>query len=277
NTGGSIPHLAFWDINGHRIGQYKGDEDGHINQNMEHKGSIQNYQTVPKGEARQPEYVMISTQEKDAICISYVYASGNGAQWAWYGDIGFNCGADWFLSNFKVGSGTYSPKCVWIDHDHTNNLRYQGFSLHMPDFSSTDDRVTQFTNNPDTLCKSSPRMKFWENITPNGLIPFFKPPLKYTDGGADANPARVIDKVKRSIGSSRHFSRNNGNNKPGRLIVSSMATHSAKELCESGTSVGPDFVSTTERVFCDMSEKEWWYLCSPDVLTGCFDLKTEKM
>jgi hypothetical protein len=221
NTGGSVPHAAFWDINGNRIGQYTGDANGHINQNTEWTMEVDNTQTEPEGQAVQPEYLSVVMQETDAICISYIYASGNGAQWAWYGDMGYTCGADWYPSSFKVGSGTYSPKCVWIDQDHSNGLLFQGLSLHMPDFASTPDRITEFNKNPDALCKSDARMKFWPSIVPDAIPPFFSPPLEYTTGGADADISKVINsgsknKRRRStIASSRPFRRENVNIKPG--------------------------------------------------------------
>lgn len=41
-----------------------------------------------------------------------------------------------------------------------------------------------------------------------------------------------------------------------RLVVSEMQGHSAIEVCNSQSSLGPDFVSLTEMMFCDMSEKK---------------------
>jgi hypothetical protein len=41
--------------------------------------------------------------------------------------------------------------------------------------------------------------------------------------------------------------------------------------------MGPDFVSTMEGVFCDMEQKEWWYLCSSAIRDGRFDLGTQCM
>ena len=48
----------------------------------------------------------------------------------------------------------------------------------------------------------------------------------------------------------------------GHLIASPHQTHSARELCESALSHGPDFVSLSEGVFCDMDTKTHWPLCS---------------
>lgn len=137
NSGGSVPHLAFWNVNGGRIAQYKGSANGYLDQNYEWSKAITNDQTEPKGAARQPEYISVVAEESDAICISYIYASGHGAQYAWYSDMGWTCGADWYASNFTVGDCHYLLKCVWIDTDRSNGLRFQGLSLHFPDFTAS--------------------------------------------------------------------------------------------------------------------------------------------
>lgn len=54
-------------------------------------------------------------------------------------------------------------------------------------------------------------------------------------------------------------------------FTSSEPGHSAWELCESDNSTGPDFVSSHEGLFCNMSEKELWPLWGPEHTTGCFD------
>lgn len=280
NAGGSVPHVAFWDVNGGRIAQYKGDENGHLNQNYDWTQSVDNDQTDPQGAPRQPEYVSVVAQETDAICISYIYASGNGAQYAWYGDMGYTCDADWYPSNFTVGDGHYQPKCVWIDSDHTNGLKARGLSLHFPDFTASQPgQQNEYNNNKDTLCKSDPRMGFWPDILPDSIIPFFSPPLIYNPDGSDVDTSLVINKPKRrrSVESPRLSKRGGRQLRPGHLIISNHQSHSAQELCESETSIGPDFVSTNESVFCDMAAKEWWPLCSSTITTSCFELNTQTM
>jgi hypothetical protein len=281
-TDGSIPHLTFWDDNGARISQYKGEGKGHWSAEQEYAKVVSNDQTVPKGQQAQPEYISVVVSEKDSLCITYVYATGNGAQYAWYGDSGFTCGADWYPSDWKVGPGVHTPKCVWIDANHTNKLRYKGFSLHLPDFGGEQGKVDEYNKTLDTLCKSDARMKFWENILPDDIIPFFHPPLVYNDDGSDVDPNKVTNKSKphkrSSVGASR-LSKRNGTSllHPGHLVISHLESHSAKEVCESETSMGPDFVSTIEGVFCDMEQKEWWYLCSSEIADGFFDLGTQSM
>jgi hypothetical protein len=57
----------------------------------------------------------------------------------------------------------------------------------------------------------------------------------------------------------------------GSIIHSAHPGHSAKQLCESATSYGPDAISEVEQLFCDMSTKTLYPLCSPQVTKGCFD------
>lgn len=61
------------------------------------------------------------------------------------------------------------------------------------------------------------------------------------------------------------------------LIKSGSQHHSAAELCESATSYGPDFVSLSERVFCDIGKKRSWPLCENAKQVACFDQNVDKM
>ena len=56
-----------------------------------------------------------------------------------------------------------------------------------------------------------------------------------------------------------------------------MNTHSAKRLCGSNTSRGPDFVATSEKLFCDMTKKQAWPLCDENITLACFDVEVQKM
>jgi hypothetical protein len=49
--------------------------------------------------------------------------------------------------------------------------------------------------------------------------------------------------------------------KENHLVISEFAEHSAIEVCESESSWGPDFVSITEGIFCDMCERQSYLLC----------------
>jgi hypothetical protein len=57
-----------------------------------------------------------------------------------------------------------------------------------------------------------------------------------------------------------------------RLVVSPHGAHNATALCESETSMGPDFVSLPEGLHCDMETREVLPLCGAGVAGPCFDL-----
>lgn len=60
-----------------------------------------------------------------------------------------------------------------------------------------------------------------------------------------------------------------------RLIKSKVVDHSAKELCNSPNSVGPSFVSKTERLYCHMPTKTLYPYCD-DIETGsCWEDDTD--
>lgn len=59
-----------------------------------------------------------------------------------------------------------------------------------------------------------------------------------------------------------------------RLVKSMIASHSAVDVCESDTSVVPDFVSIADGMYCDMGKKELLPLCAPVLIGKCFSLDT---
>lgn len=72
------------------------------------------------------------------------------------------------------------------------------------------------------------------------------------------------------------------------LVVSEHPAHSARDVCASGSSWGPDMVSLDERLFCDMCTRKVYPVCGPKkkqqagefgILGGtlCFDLKTKEL
>ena len=65
------------------------------------------------------------------------------------------------------------------------------------------------------------------------------------------------------------------------VVISTSPNHSAKELCQSPTSWGHDFVSVVELLFCDMTAKKLWPVChdngKTNVTGGCFDKQSSRM
>lgn len=196
---------------------------------------------------------------------------------------------------------SYRPNCVWISGiDSKNGIITQGFSTHIIDFSQvTQARADQYNASRPLMCNSPPRFSAWTSIISEISPPFFLPGLKYNDDGTDVDPQKVfvpgVDKtdykgvqvgkdgnvirpirlpppdetptakkrndalIKRSKGSANT------------LISSPYPGHSAKELCDSPNSYGPDVVSENEGLFCDMEAKVLWPLCVTSSQKGCFD------
>ncbi|MBE3050413.1 hypothetical protein IMZ48_49550 [Candidatus Bathyarchaeota archaeon] len=95
------------------------------------------------------------------------------------GDIGYQCGMSWGLSQRDIGEKHTRPKCVWLDNDGTNDINAQAMSFHIPDMVANPDRLTQYNENPNSLCKSTPRFSFWGDLLPDSQIPIFIPELEY--------------------------------------------------------------------------------------------------
>ncbi|KAL4948796.1 hypothetical protein BDW69DRAFT_198607 [Aspergillus filifer] len=300
NSGGSVPHIALWDEDGNRFGQYKGDENGHLDGESTKTFSIHPDQN--NGNQKSPAYVLLVMQETDAICLSAIVTSGNSKQHMWTGDMGYTCGAQWYHSEASYGDSNAPIRCVWLDSDHSNGIIAKGLSLHMPSFASDQGLVNQYRQDQRRLCQNTARMTFQpEPIVPDSLISFFKPAPKYRADGGLKRPNQGIDRKTRAYpdGTNMHIhdtkrshvrdwnisSRNTTtagnirglkNNNPDHLIISSREGHSARELCDHPNSLGPDFVDKVEGLFCDMETGKVWPLCDDATGSGCFDLETRE-
>lgn len=122
---------------------------------------------------------MLSNPDDDAVCISAIYITDSKVNTVWMGDIGYQCGMSWGLSQRDIGEKHTRPKCVWLDNDGTNDINAQAMSFHIPDMVANPDRLTQYNENPNSLCKSTPRFSFWGDLLPDSQIPIFIPELEY--------------------------------------------------------------------------------------------------
>lgn len=291
-AGGNVPHMAIWDDDGNRIGQY------HPKKNAKHKEDFGKTYAIEHnqngGKPADPYYIMLSNLGNDAICISSVTVSNEKISGTFYGDTRAACGQSWFLSETSIGTGFTKPKCVWLDADHSNKINARALSFHLNDMAPNPDKLDQYNAHKETLCKSTPRFSFWGNLLPDGIIPFFKPKLTYNidSGGAgqgnDTDMARVIDKpgqydksvylnqgekTRRSTQIKRR-SAQGFNKDPGHLIVTDHPGDDVRRVCESETSFGWDIVSTVQNLFCDMEVKQLYPLCDAnDVRDNCFNLE----
>ncbi|KAI1773877.1 hypothetical protein F4818DRAFT_442635 [Hypoxylon cercidicola] len=292
-TGGNVPHIALWDDDGNRIGQYHPSKKDKISEGEPRTITVEHTQTRPKYQQADPYYVTLSNLENDAICIAAVTIANEKISGTFYGDTGFSCGQSWFLSRNKIGQSFQTPRCVWLDADHTNKINARALSFHLNDLAPSTDKLSQYQENKDSLCKSTPRFSFWGNLLPDGIVPFFKPKLQYKEDssgggeGADEDPKKVIDKNnqydksvymhqgehKQKTGRARDTG--SANHNPEHLVITDYEDHDVREVCEHPNSYGWDVVSTRQGLFCDIDQKQLYVLCSDAVKDNCFDLENK--
>ena len=212
-------------------------------------------------QGQQPTYVQLFGHE-DAVCIAYImHTWPDGTKRGWSGDIGALCGVShWSYSNIIVGKTAagknYKPACTWLDWDHNTGIELAALQIHMSEFFP-EDATNSTSLDKQTFC-NAPTM-IWQNGHPS-------PDDGIWDTSYDArwNGQTGQGKQRRAI-------RKRSLWMEAQLIVSKDSAHSATQLCQSETSHSSDFVSLNEGLFCDMSTKIVWPLCSESTLDDCFD------
>lgn len=289
DTKGDRPGIRLFDEYGRDIGERRGNnyktlKDGTTS---DPNRNVIKIKASEKIGSKQATYISVSKGGDDALCISYISVKwpDKGTQ-MWTGDIGYQCGGHWYPSNTIVaGTNSYKSKCTWIDGNASNGITTQGMGIHLIDFVANKFTAEAFAQNQSLLCDSKPRFHLYDYLTSDYYLPVFDPPLQYDDNHVDLDPEKVLvpgkaqgkqppenkkDRHKRAQLAKR-------NTFPGKLVTSVQPAHSAKELCESDMSFGPDFVSYHEGLFCDMSEKQLWPVCQEASETDCFDNDTRTM
>jgi hypothetical protein len=239
---------------------------------------------------------LISQLSDDAICLASVAVSGASIQGTFFGDVGYMCGQSWFHSNKALGSDFAIPKCVWLDGNHDGGINARAISFHLNDLAGDPDKIAQYQENRDTLCKSSPRFSYWGNLLPDGTPTFFKPKLQYIgDNGRDVDISKVLDDPNHPVDKSvylhqgEHKSRKSRNRRQlgGRsqgsnhdlnhLIITDRPDAGAREVCEHPNSYGWDIANTHEGLFCDMQHKILYPICTETTTQNCFDLTAKTL
>lgn len=307
--GGNTPGVSLWTARGEAIGGQFGSR--HIVQDATPISySISGNSSL--GDRQAPaEYISITNGGDDAVCVSYVQVVEPTTQntHMFLGEIGYGCHVDWYPSILTIAN--VMPKCIWLDRNRSNGLRYQGMGIHLPSFSNSDDSskqglAQQYKANVDSMCKSGPRFKMYETINGEDPILYFDPPFTEDDFNADGsdkdlkkiinNPGKMTainwdlaGKACESHAGCPHLKdeiKHNPNNfkrqvkapwDPDHLVVSHFEAHSAEEVCNSENSRGPDFLSMKEMKYCHMDTKTLWDVCSSASATCCFDVETQLM
>lgn len=180
----------------------------------------------------------------DAICIAWVTNTWDdergGNQYAVVGDFGQTCGATWYAGGlYPSADSDYQPNCFWIDAN--GDQPSTGFQVRWPAYSGTN--FSEGVTDPTTFCNNIDFGTRTER-DPNSINYYVK---------------KRSTVMKRVAWVAQE------------LVISDTASHSAKALCESETSMGPDFVHTGEKLFCDMGSKILYDFCSASSTTTCYD------
>ncbi|KAF2110306.1 hypothetical protein BDV96DRAFT_603901 [Lophiotrema nucula] len=242
------------------------------------------------GQFQQPSYLQVEADTADiehAICISYIGQTwSDGTKLGWLGDIGAYCSQNhkdisWYYSELYVGmvNGTmYKPRCTWFGWRLIDGVRKKSvytMRIHTPDFGRQVDSGFSLPDNPSSLCQAPSTVWYNQSMfasAGNRLRPIIFLSMLDFFTMAVAATSSTIKRIPKYITSSyaKDISR-------GRLIASSHSEHGARELCESPSSYGPDFVSFTDKAFCDMETKTAWPLCDDERARGCFDWDTRSL
>ncbi|KAL3476680.1 hypothetical protein BJX99DRAFT_246700 [Aspergillus californicus] len=250
NAGGDLPDVRVWNSFGDFTGMTA--DPGTVGD-----GTVG---TVEVDHEQQGSYSLFSAND-DAICIAWVTttwsdASG-GNKYAVSGDYGSACGATWYESNMWTNSDqAYQPKCFWIDGN--GDQPQTGFQVQWPRYSSNE--YDEGNTDPSQVC----------NDIDFGLRSESDPSTINFWTSSKHRRDQKERRMRSRLGRRAEWTASE-------LVLSDSTWHSATDLCDSETSMGPDFVHTSEGIFCDMGAKVKYPFCDAETTSACFDLDQQRV
>ncbi|KAK1834384.1 hypothetical protein QBC39DRAFT_301213 [Podospora conica] len=233
---------------------------------------------------QQAPYTLFSAND-NAICIamaSITWPDGN--QWGWIGDWGRQCNGAWYFSNVFLQGMSRQPFCMWIDAN--GDMPHTGFQIHWPDFAPTvppslrapeDTTGTPLT--PDDLCNSGPPFELRTDSDPKDVLialPRNQRSKRRQQAGQRVElPAEA--RIRRRAANSTASGERGAPWYRQQLVVDYSLERSARMLCESKSSQGPDFASYSERLFCRMSDKTLWKFCGGKRTADCYSPESQRL
>ncbi|KAI0532371.1 hypothetical protein GGR58DRAFT_523129 [Xylaria digitata] len=276
-AGGDLPDVQLFN----EVGEFLGK---HFKPGKVKSGEYVDITIEHHHKSRQQSSYALLAANGNAICISHVTTTWpDGNQYAWVGDWGRKCGGTWYYSNIYLLPSGIKPTCLWIDED-THNFR-TGFQVHWAEFVHKEedpplDTLEAKEAKANYLCTAGPPFTMHE--PPNNhtnKISFWVPGEQGGNAAQSDNGDRV---VASAYGASKQVKPRDDNSTTNKfttqalmdmsLVVSDDESHSAEKLCDSPTSVGPDFFNSLTGTFCRMSEKTVWSACGRgNVTDNCFN------
>ncbi len=194
-----------------------------------------------------PDRIYVTNADTTPICVAGVYVTyPDNTTLVMSGNLGRVCGADNYESLVEVlPMPDASPSaCVWVDRHHSNGIKLGGIAFDLmskvdgdgESWSRLDGK--NMLSSVEDLC-TSPFM-FAEKKKDN---------IKRSDDGT--SPAPLPFKSQ--------------------LVKSGLKSSSAARLCSERHTIGPDFVSLSEKLYCNMDTRRVYPLCEQGVKGLCFD------
>jgi hypothetical protein len=199
--------------------------------------------------------------------------------------------ADQYLNDNDLMCGAAPRFSLYTDLSMTDPIKY--FSHPMFDTNTLLDFDRNDTLNPaNWLDTPAPIFDLSKRETELAGNSTGLKHMPYTKGGPVITNSTTGDSSSDSSGSqttTTNAASSAGNSQTGNgyrkqsdkhagiLIVSPQTHHKASELCDSINSYGPDFVSLSEGLFCDMAAHKTWPLCLDVGQILCFDLEAQGM
>lgn len=273
-AGGNLPDVRLWNEAGDFIGMEA--DPGDVKDGTQGEISV-------GSEGQQPTYALFTAND-DAICVAYVSITWPTDQnrYGWEGSWGKQCGGSWYWSHVYINSKNYKPPCLWIDAD--GDQPQTGFSLHWPEFVSKTGQVPE-GKDPSYFCENTPVFALHTDEDPSGID--FWPLGNHTTRRevARSEPAPATTKAQLNRRSAKTTRRSTAkkagkkvNKHANKLVVSDDAeNHPTSVLCDSPTSVGPDFVNTADGQYCRMEDHTLWPLCDSVHTSECFNMDTQNL
>lgn len=187
-------------------------------------------------DGRPPHRIFITNAGTAPICIAGVsFNQANGSSLMVSGNLGRLCGADNYESRISVLRSPHdlAPACVWVDRHGSNGIRLPGLGFDLDTEVHQDYNITSV----EDLCK---------------------PPFMTLEHRSEEEMAERRQLVAPTFAS--------------QLIKSNMTdSGAAVRLCEGKFTKGPDFVSSSEKLYCEMETRQLYPFCEETLWGICFD------
>ncbi|KAK0616581.1 hypothetical protein B0T14DRAFT_523450 [Immersiella caudata] len=303
NAGGDLPDVRLFNEFGDFLGMSA--DPGFVAD-----GTMAEIKVRHDGDLGQQATYTLFSANNNAICIGMATITWpDGSNWGWTAQWADPCGASWFFSNLRFKGAPDDPICMWIDAN--GDQPHTGFQIHWPSWApetppeqrTPEDQVgTSLTE--EQLCFSGPPFQLKTEPGPRGIV--FAPPRRgFTKErrGRKKRHASITARFNETTSGFNETTSGFNETTPGnngtiianqtqtlsakssyrpwyrdQLVVDYNPARSAKRLCNSDTSAGPDFANHAEGLFCSMEDKTIYPFCDGvETTTECFDTERQEV